>query len=247
MKFVESKPLAEYLSIADSVQKDITDSHQEWMSILRDLDDLWRTELFGGSLDWAPVTASLCLQSFYFWLASVRVALSGHSSAVYPLLRTSLEAACYAYKIAKTPELSATWLERDTSTESRKRFRAQFGQAVADVAKVFDDAPDFSASIRQMYDAAIEFGGHPNPRAVLDHMDIDADSEGNERSIVLTALNSAQSINTVRSIVALTEHGYFTIAICVNATGKHPRIETLQARLDSIIQRVKTLTAPYTT
>lgn len=246
MKLIDAKPLDEYLSIADSIQAEIAVAHTEWMNVLRDEDEIWRTELFGDTFTIAPVSATLSLQSFYFWLASVRMVLSGHSSAVYPLLRTSLEAACYAYKIAKEPELSNVWLERDRSSESRKRFRRQFDQAVADVAKLFDDSPDMSASIRQMYDGTIAFGGHPNPRAILDHLEIGPETEDELQSMTLTALNSATSINTVRSIVATVEHGYFSIAICANVVEKHPRSRTLQQRLDALIECVQILTKPYT-
>ena len=57
------------------------------MAVLDEIDAIWRTELFGEGMVIPPVAVSLCQQSFFFWLAAVRVALSGHSSAMYPVLR----------------------------------------------------------------------------------------------------------------------------------------------------------------
>ncbi|MBB6249160.1 hypothetical protein [Rhodanobacter sp. A1T4] len=245
MKLVDTQPLEMYLDTADRLQAEVKIRQPEWFGVLIELDAIWRTELFGEATHLAPVPASIVVQSFYFWLAAVRVALSGHATAVYPLLRTGLEAACYAYKLVKDPTLTSVWLARDRNAESRKKCRQAFTSAVSEVAKLPEIDPLLGTAIREMYDACIDFGGHPNPRALFDHLNMSDNTGSDAVMMSIVGLNGPTSVNTVRALAAAAEHGFFAIIICANATGDHPRADTLQQRLDAVIVRVQALTKPY--
>lgn len=235
MKLVGFRSVDDYLVAADEVQAEFAQVHPEWMDVLRECDAIWRTEVFGEDIDLSPTAGSLFVYTYYYWLAALRIALSGHASAVYPVLRTSLESACYGYLIAKQPALADIWLERDRNDDTRKRFRRAFGQGVSEMAKHPDVAPDLSTAISDMYQAAIAFGGHPNPRGILDHLQLRDGGEMHEMSLI--ALNGARSLNTLRSILAVAEHTYFSAVICANAADGHPRANTLQPRLDALSAR----------
>lgn len=243
MKRFISESLAAYLEAAADVQTEALQVLPAWMDVYKEIDQIWRLELFEGATGAAPVASSLCMQSFFFWLASVRVALSGHSSATYPLLRTSLEAACYARRIAQDGALARVWLDRERDAAGRKACIKAFGSAVAEVAKSFEDEPSFATSIREMYDAAIDFGAHPNPRGILEQIRME-DTDGHTY-VTTTAIHSIRSHSAMRSIVAVAEHGYFCIAICANSLGEPARAATLQQRLDAVILKVQNLVAAY--
>lgn len=238
-----SDPLVAYLAAADDVQAEAMQALPVWMDVYRELDEIWRLELFEGATGAAPVASSLCVQSFFFWLASVRVALSGHSSATYPLLRTSLEAACYARRIAQDGALARVWLDRERDAAGRKACIKAFGSAVAEVARSFEDEPSFATSIREMYDAAIDFGAHPNPRGILEQ--IEMENTDGHTYVTNTAIHSIRSHTAMRSILAVAEHGYFCIAICANSLGEPARVATIQHRLDAVILQVQNLVAAY--
>ena len=245
MKSVQSEPLRTYLKVAAQVESEVVNAHPEWMAVLDEIDAIWRTELFGEGMVIPPVAISLCQQGFFFWLAAVRVALSGHSSAMYSVLRTSFEAILYAHLIAKDPTLAEVWLTRDRDAVSRKAFRSQFGQASKTVADQFADDSHMHGLIKDLYEATIDFGAHPNPRAVIDHLSIEEGGATDPYVVTFAALNGADSINTLRSIVALAEQAFVSIALSANAFEKHPRLPALQERLDSVVGRVNELTEPF--
>jgi hypothetical protein len=62
------------------------------------------------------------------------MALSGHAAATFPLFRTAMEAACYAYLMKDNEDLEKVWLDRHTSPEALKKSRKAFTSAVKEAA-----------------------------------------------------------------------------------------------------------------
>ena len=130
MQFHLEKSLLDYLIATDDMQKDTARYNPKYVELFNDLDLHWRNEVLRGELDLDPIAAFLLGHSYFLWLASVRTALSGHSMSVFPVLRTSLESACYGYMVAHDPSARRCWLDRDQSPETFKKFRRRFNQAI---------------------------------------------------------------------------------------------------------------------
>jgi hypothetical protein len=76
-----------------------------------------------------------------------------------------LENAGYARLIADNPALSESWLKRDDSEETKKVIRRTFTQtAVRDAIAAKDQK--LSEIYQALYERSIDFGAHPNEKAV---------------------------------------------------------------------------------
>ncbi|MFC3282633.1 hypothetical protein [Litchfieldella rifensis] len=73
---------------------------------------------------------ALALHAHSLFLGAVRLARSGHSSAVYPLLRTALESAAYALLFTQDDDLSEKWKNRHKSDDDFKQSKTAFAPAM---------------------------------------------------------------------------------------------------------------------
>lgn len=103
------------------------------------------------------------------FLSSVRIGGGGQSPDVYPLLRTMLECALYAWYINQEPSRINIWFERIRNTDARKRMRKEFTLAAIlnELEKV--DAAMFKV-VKETYEFHIDFGAHPNVSSVISGM-----------------------------------------------------------------------------
>ena len=241
MQFHLEKSLLDYLIAADGLQKDTVLANPRYVELFQDIDQHWRTEILQGELDVDPFAAFLLGQSYFLWLATVRSALSGHGTAVFPILRASLESACYGYLLAHDPSARRCWLDRDDSPEHLKRFRRRFNQGVADAAKLIGvDHAWVAQSITSMYDGAIMFGAHPNPRFLLNHVGL-GERSGNRAELILTCLNAVDSDNTHCALSASVEAGLTVSTVNALSFAEHPRgasvvagLHAIQAKMDQV-------------
>src|SRR5688572_19032190 len=120
-----------------------------------------------------PFPLFLGMNAYYLFLASVRSAISGHVSGVFPLARAGLESACYAFLMKDDSALESIWTNRDRNDQQRTACRRAFTSAVKDAGqKLRSVQPDIGNYLQELYDAAITFGAHPNFMAVVPHLDV---------------------------------------------------------------------------
>lgn len=98
-----SESMDEYLGTADVIATALRKDGGPIMDLLYDCHQYFSKTLWRSGHGMSPVVAMLSLNAFMIYLAGVRVAMSGHVVAVFPVLRTALESACYAYLIARHP------------------------------------------------------------------------------------------------------------------------------------------------
>jgi len=114
--------------------------------------------------DW--FAAFFVLRAHSNFLAGARLAASGQLPETYAALRSCLENGLYAVYIAKHPESRETWLRRHDDEAHKKSMREEF-----QLRKLLE----FLASVdrkegevaRTLYDRAIDYGAHPNERALM--------------------------------------------------------------------------------
>lgn len=112
-----------------------------------------------------PITATFLYRSRSAFLASCRLSMSGQAPETFPQLRSCLEYALYALHINENPTLTEVWLKRHENEESLKKVKRSFRHV--DVMKTLlarDTA--LHDSLSELYQRTIDFGGHPNERAV---------------------------------------------------------------------------------
>ena len=158
-------PLSEFIqdsfknTIASFVQK-----KQEFNLLLK-VDAVFRG--IGGNLDNSedPFAPNFLHRSHSAFLASCRLSMSGQAAETFPQLRSCLEYALYALHINENPTLSKDWVRRHENEDSLKKAKQSFRHG--DVMKTLL-ARDIALhkSLSDLYQRTIDFGGHPNQRAV---------------------------------------------------------------------------------
>ena len=166
-------------------------------------------DLLTGEQEVTPTTAFLFMNSYMLYQSSIATALTGHAAAIYPLLRTALESACYGYVMRTDTAIERIWLNRHDSEAATKTARKAFTSAVNDAADAIGVAkshPGTAAIIKKAYQQAIDWGAHPNPRSILKHMQEPKDI-GTHIQVDLTGLHSAGSLEYERSLLACLDFG----------------------------------------
>lgn len=108
--------------------------------------------------------AFLFMRSFTSFRASIMMGLCLPTDS-YALQRSCLENAGYARLISDDHTLSETWLTRDDSETTRKLIRATFTHAKIRSSIATKDA-GLSEVYQSLYERCIDFGAHPNEKAV---------------------------------------------------------------------------------
>jgi len=110
------------------------------------------------------VPALLFMRAFSAYRASAMVSLCLPTDG-YALQRSCLENAGYARLIADDSTLSESWLRRDDSEDSRKLIRRTFTQTAIRESISAKDTK-LSEIYQALYERSIDFGAHPNEKAV---------------------------------------------------------------------------------
>lgn len=209
--------LDHYLDTADGIAAEVRRENGPVLDLLRDFHSYFARKLWRGDNGLPPAAAMLSMSAFLTYLAGIRVAISGHAAAVFPVLRTALESACYAYLIAKSPELAEVWLRRHDDGESLKSCRRAFDGAVRKVAADVDrEQAGGGAWLLEAYEVAIDFGAHPNIKGVVGHarMEEEVDDDPFLR-VSIAGLYGADHWQTFRGLVACAD---YALAIAVVLT-----------------------------
>ena len=163
--------MSDYIHKTNIITQEIIEKNSDIFISLLAFDTYFRTTLWRNVKSFDPIAMTLALNAYMLLLGGVRVAMTGHVTATFPVLRTALESACYGYLIAKQPSLSSVWSNRHTDAAARKSCRKAFGSAVTEVAKrVERDQPGGGLWIADAYDVSIDFGAHPNVKSVFGHV-----------------------------------------------------------------------------
>lgn len=101
--------------------------------------------------------------------AAAGEAMAGQVVESYRQCRGLMENAAYAVHIHRTPALAKVWLDRHVDDASFKASKAAF-QRVKVVESVKRTNVHAAARFEQLYQRAIDFGGHPNERSVTGSM-----------------------------------------------------------------------------
>jgi len=106
------------------------------------------------------------VRSHSAFLGAVRLALSGQVPEAYMVLRGCLENALYGFYVTRKPGCQETWLRRHDSEESKKQMRKEF--KIRNLIDLLEKEDDRLGNIaKDLYERTIDYGGHPNERALL--------------------------------------------------------------------------------
>jgi hypothetical protein len=113
--------------------------------------------------------AIFLLRSHSAFRAACRLAMSGQTSDAFPSMRACLEYALYALHANLNPSEGETWIRRHDDEESLKAVRREF--TYSNVIGTLNSVDKKLCSIvKGLYERTIDFGAHPNERALTSSM-----------------------------------------------------------------------------
>ena len=240
MKFYATPPFEEYFISAEENIKNILSSGGEQIILLEEIHQFLVGSLMQSEPEWSSAQAMLSVNSMMVWLSAIRTASTGHMASTLPLLRASLESACYAYLIWKDPLLEDTWLERHDDNEKLKECRKAFTGAVFECSKhigsrdIIDES--FPSMMNYAYQQAIDHGGHPNPKSILTDLSVRDHSDDRFVSVNLASIFATESAPVMRMLFACLEFGKL-IAIILTISTKQMDKRVL-AKLHEVLAKV---------
>jgi hypothetical protein len=210
--------LDQYLSAADETASEILQSDNKVAKALWQFDNYFQAELLPQVSTTSIFGTLLLLNAYQLFLAAVRTGLSGHTAAIFPLLRASLESAAYGFLLVEKPELSSVWTNRHASETDKKACRSAFTFEKA-IAGIGAKSPDIHKLAKQAYESTIDYGAHPNVRGVFGHVSLDENRPDGMAAVSHVSLYDADHIETVRGLCAALDIGFLVIAIIVLSGG----------------------------
>ena len=184
----KDKTLAHFFDTIHRNQQGNRDRFPERYDIIQRVDNCFAAA--GKHLtDAKPILIGpMFLRSQYTYKAAAGMTLGGQFSESFVLMRSCLEYAGYATLIFSDPRLEEVFLNRHADEASKNTQRRTFGN-IDQISKAiagFDQK--LSEIFKDMYDRSIDFGGHPNPHAMIGLMNINKDDDEQLTSISTFAL-----------------------------------------------------------
>ncbi len=100
------------------------------------------------------------------FLAAVRLCVSVQIPETYAVLRSCLETALYGFYLSRNPGSCETWLRRHESEAHKQKVRDEF--KIGDLLKLLNSAnPKEGQAAATLYETTIDYGAHPNERAIM--------------------------------------------------------------------------------
>lgn len=166
---------------ADSLTKFIETAHRnrfatfhkkkDWSNRLVKLDGCFMRV----AKDWLnprhPLTPLFFLRCHSAYRAACEHAMAGQVTETFPQIRVCLEYAGYALHIHKNSGLAEMWLRRHDDEAGKKAVRNEF--KVSNVRATIEKANRNTAKVfDELYERAIDFGGHPNERSITGSLSV---------------------------------------------------------------------------
>ena len=228
----EIEPFDNYFIAASDVEKEVMERNPPLLSGLRQYHEFFVNHVFSETNAQSPIQGVLAMNAFMIYLSAIRVAMSGHGAAMFPLLRAALEASCYAFLVGDSEELQETWLNRNSTPEALESSRKAFRSAVKNTARRIQTkswaGANIESWINQAYDEAIDFGAHPNPKGVWPYVRISEDHPDGYHRVSMVAVYEADSFETSRCLMACLDFGML-IALILTSCRDEPSEETVAA------------------
>lgn len=206
--------LESYIAAGDENTRELLASDAPVIAALKQFDAFFRDGLWREPVLSNPLAFLLFTNAYMLFLSGARMALTGHAAAIYPLLRTALESACYGFLIERKPDLADVWTQRHQSKAQYDACRNAFTVAKANKL-IRPVSADIGNLVEGIYDAAIDFGGHPNIKGVIQHVTMDQDRDDGMVAVNLAGLHGTGGTETTRALVACLDFGLAIAAVIV--------------------------------
>jgi hypothetical protein len=141
------------------------------------------------SKDW--FAAFFLLRAHSNFLTAVGLSMSGQLPETYAALRSCSENALYGFYLSKNPGSCETWLRRHDSEANKQKVRDEF--KIGTLLKLLSSVDSKEGHIAAtLYERTIDYGAHPNERALMQTLQITQAPDKVELKILYACGDSEQ-------------------------------------------------------
>lgn len=220
---INAGTIIDYLNATLENSNEHAQEYPQLMYLVHQMDQIFQKEIFDHEFDVSPTSGLLAMNSYMMLLSAVQQALSGHIVPVFPIIRTALESACYAFLIAHDESMGKIWLDRHTSESTHKKCRQMFTTKKA-VDKLKSISPEMAKYLMDHYEASIDFGAHPNQKAVFNHLTDIGEVDGGFHGFELTGVYGRNSWHVNYALLVCTEVSQSIAFLLAASVENHPLI-----------------------
>ncbi len=113
--------------------------------------------------------SQLFIKTFFSIKSSLNLAYGGNVADCYSVMRIAIESSLYALAMTKDEESKKIWLDRDNSSEDKKRCKDFFKTgSLLRMLKSMDKV--LGEEIEKFYELCIDSGAHPNQGSFMDRL-----------------------------------------------------------------------------
>ncbi len=132
---------------------------------LSDIDGVFLDVLSHRPSEEDLVAGSMCFRAHCSYRSSVQLALCGQLAESHMTLRGALESSLYAFYVKGNLTRQELWIRRHDDEQTKRQMKNEFT-----VGKVMSHLAQRDVTVhrvaKKLYEHTIDFGGHPNHRAV---------------------------------------------------------------------------------
>lgn len=140
--------------------------------ILEEVNSIFDILRNNATPDYESLKQWFLFDSHSAFLCATRLAMSGHFSETFMVLRGCIERAVYGFHIHHHKDLNMTWLKRHNDEESKKIVKKEFK-----IGKLLSFLIEKDSLIgqrtKELYEFTIDYGAHPNEKAFSSKMEIE--------------------------------------------------------------------------
>lgn len=223
--------LTDFLTLAHQNRFATFVGMKEWFGRLTAIDACFSTVSDGWINPANQMAAHLFIGCHAAFRTACEVAVSGQVAQTYPQMRVCLEYAGYALHIHRNPDLGEVWISRHNSTQDLISARNEF--TISKVKATIRTANRKAHEVfDELYQRTIDFGAHPNERALTGNMDI---VEMGDRTRYDQLILQGDGLPLVHVMKTLAQTGICTLEILQEAFPA--RFELLGVRENILILR----------
>ena len=115
------------------------------------------------------ISALLLIRAHGAFRSACEVTIAGQTVETFIMIRALLESVGYAAHISLHPRLSEVWLRRHDNSAAKRAAKAEF--TITKIRQSISTRDRHAAErFQRLYDDSIDFGGHPNERAITSNL-----------------------------------------------------------------------------
>lgn len=201
--------------------------------LLREIDDAFLRVAENLINPQNMLSATLLYRSHAAYRAACGTSMAGQCPEAFVLLRSCLEYAGCGLHIHKNPGLGITWLNRHQDANALRAMKKQF--RAIDVQKVVASVDSRLGQIYdELYERAIDFGGHPNVRGVTGSMTMD---EGPEQTKIMHMYLHGDDLSLGHALKSTAQTGLTSLHIFQHVFTERFQLLGLRDRLAELRKR----------